>query len=456
MLYISDCGEGLNQSFGLAQTHPSMGTEMKRSNSFWTGANNVLINTGLRSKIIPYHVEGVIIGILSSRIFFFSLSPFFPILFAKDYALDVKDIGLIISIAGLASVFASLLAGPILDRLGTRRVMIFGIVCYVGSSVCAMIGGVWTLMASVALLNTGKLISDTAIKAHLSELNLDPHQYEESLQYRYLADNLGALFGPLVFSLAGQGNLALVSLAAILAFFGYWRLYSISSRSVVVVERPQARRVGLLTSIVTSLAVVMRDGKFLLCAGYGAIIIFALTQMTTTLSQYFVITRPQEAVFLTSLVVMTNALAVVFLHPVYLKFRHGMSLNLQIYVGNVALLISQAILAALMFDAVPVVLLLLLAVVIFAVADLLLMPLYTYFINEIAPAHRRGSYFAMSSLYVLGSAVGPFAGAALLDAGGIGAVFLATAALTLLGAFFQILLLRELSKTDASTNTPPA
>lgn len=371
----------------------------------------------------------VILATFAGRFALFMIWPFLAVLLHRQFGLNAFEVGLFLTSATGAGVLFGFYAGYLADKVGRRRIILFGL----GLSVVGLL--ILGFADSLGLIFVGTLVQACARpmiedpgRALMTDTVEDREVKDMALHLRYFAINVGAATGPLLGAMAGltgaQGTFFLVA-----AVYGAYLLATI----LVFRTDAPARRSAAPTDFTVRdvLGVLARDRAFLLFVLAGFLSSLAYGQTETGLVQYLELAAVPDIATLYALLIATNAITIVVFQFPLLKltarltpFRRAMTGVALFAVGFLGFAVSPieppfALMGA-MF--------------VLSIGEAILFPTLSLIIDRIAVPRMKSSYFGAYSLNVFGFALAPFAGGWLLHVAGGMALWLAMSALALVVA----------------------
>ena len=378
----------------------------------------------MRLPPFPPLVWIVILGTFMVRTSYYMVWPFLSILLYREYGLSATAIGAMLGATAAISTLVSFYGGWLSDKLGRRNILLAG--CLVSVLCYGLLG----FSHSVLWLGLGVLGSglssgliDAPGKALMADSLASAKARELALHLRYFLLNVGAGVGPLIGVMVGLGarqetfvvtavSYGLLGIAFLLGF-----------------RRECAGRPDAGLTLGAMLRVVGRDRAFMLFILANLLMMLVYAQVESPLIQYLTRAGAPEVETLVALLVATNALTIITLQfpLLHLTRRWRVSLRLQF---SILLMASAQVLFALSSPALlwPW----LVAVFLLSVGEAVLFPLFNVLIDEMAPAHLKGSYFGASALAGLGWALSPLVGGWLLQVWGGPALFAVMTAICVL------------------------
>ena len=257
---------------------------------------------------------------------------------------------------------------------------------------------VWLFFTCLVLINLALAVVDIAAKAGFCAL-LPVEQRAEVFAIKYTLSNVGYAVGPLLGVAMLELDDHLPFIASALTGLGmcmaYWRL---GDRGLQASAQEQPS-VGF-----RQVALGLARDRRLVCFTLGGVLsAVVFGQFTAYLSQYLVVTSSaSEAARLVGYLVTTNAVTVIALQ--YLIGRRiGRQQLMPWLLAGMALFIAGLLGFAMAGSIVAWCL----AMLVFTLGEIIVIPAEYMFIDLIAPEHLRGVYYGAQNLSNLGAALGP-------------------------------------------------
>ncbi|QXH57952.1 MFS transporter [Pseudomonas maumuensis] len=332
--------------------------------------------------------------------------PYLVVYLADNFQLSVGRIGLVIGGALIVASLLSLYGGHLVDTVRNHTLVIASLLVFA----LAFVGAIASRSAALfflclVLINLALALVDIAAKAAFCAL-LPVEQRAEVFAIKYTLSNIAYAVGPMlgVALIELDGHLpfvvsALIGLAMCLA---YQRL---GIRDLQLQDRPQPG--AGFAQVALGL---LRDRRLVCFTLGGVLSAVVFGQFTAYLSQYLVVTRnPAEAARLVGYLVTTNAVTVIALQYLIGKRIDRRRLMPWLMAG-----MGLFIAGLLGFSLADTALAWCLAMLVFTLGEIIVIPAEYMFIDLIAPEHLRGIYYGAQNLGNLGAALGPvLVGAAL-------------------------------------------
>lgn len=346
-------------------------------------------------------------GVLVSHLGYYIMIPFLVVILTASRGLSITGAGVVMAVMSLSYLLSSLVGGPLGDRTGRRLTMLAGLVLRtVGLAGYAWVVGFPALLGTAALVGLGGGLFLPSAKAGIAALATDENR-SAAFSIRGVAANVGTTVGPLVGAmLVPRFPAAVFWMASALHLtlgLGTWGLYPpdrprhrnprhSQGRQVFALFRNRAYVVFSLLSIAiwalyTQLTISVPLRALDIGLGTAASgVIWALSSV-----QIIVLQVPVNNLLLRRLHPLTAiALGTGFL---------GLGLGL---VALTATLVG-----------------LLVAVGVFTIGEMLVMPTADTVVSELSPPAALGAYFGVAAfVWGLGEGSGNLVGARLMDVAG--------------------------------------
>ena len=325
--------------------------------------------------------------------------PYLVIYLSGHFGLSVADIGLVIGSTLLIGSLLSLYGGFLVDRWSSYRLILIFCGVFSGGFLGAYLApGLWLFYLCLVLINLAYAVIDIAVKSGFGSL-LPVEQRSEAFSIKYTLTNIGYAVGPFLGAGVATLDISLPFLLSTGLGAGFFLVY------LVWGDRRLAN-VGTSPAPTPFLAVgklLLRDYRLICFTLGGLLSAVVFGQFTAYLSQYLVVTTtPQDTYRIISTVVATNALMVISVqYSIGRRITHR-HLNLWLAGG-----LGMFILGLGGFALSTTLMLWVLSMAIFTVGEIIVFPAEYMFIDNIAPSHLRGMYYAAQNLSNVGAALGP-------------------------------------------------
>lgn len=360
--------------------------------------------------------------------------PFITIYMTEHFHLKPESVGLILGISLAIGIVSSFYGGYLVDKFNKHHLMILSIALF-AMTFCIMpwLGNVWWMVPVLALLHAAYSVFSIAIKACFAEW-LPVSERIRGFSMNYTLVNVGWAVGPAlgVFAASYYPMLPFF-LSGMLAFFvglTLWlRLdgYGLPPNNGDTVFTEQRLNFSATFKILS------HDRRlifFTLGSTMGAVV---AGQFTGYLSQYLItVSNAQFAYQVIGSVMTVNASVVICLQ--YLLSRNMNNKNLLRWLTAGTLFFCFGLVGFALADrSIPM---WMVAMAIFTLGEVIVIPVEYLFIDFIAPPHLKGSYYGVQNLGNLGGAVNPILGGFLLSFAPPTTLFYVLVAVSLLGLGF--------------------
>nr|WP_314526341.1 MFS transporter [uncultured Pseudomonas sp.] len=325
--------------------------------------------------------------------------PYLVIYLSGYFGLSVADIGLVIGSTLIIGSLLSLYGGFLVDRWSSYRLILIFCGVFTGGFLGACLApGLWLFYLCLVLINLAYAVIDIAVKSGFGSL-LPVEQRSEAFSIKYTLTNIGYAVGPFLGAGVATLDISLPFLLSAGLGAGFFLVY------LVWGDRRLAN-VGTSPAPTPFLAVgklLLRDYRLICFTLGGLLSAVVFGQFTAYLSLYLVVTTtPQDTYRIISTVVATNALMVISLqYSIGRRITHR-HLNLWLAGG-----LGMFILGLGGFALSTTLMLWVFSMAIFTVGEIIVFPAEYMFIDNIAPSHLRGMYYAAQNLSNVGAALGP-------------------------------------------------
>jgi MFS family permease len=232
--------------------------------------------------------------------------PIAALFFVKVAGLATTQVGIGLSITGVAGLLGPVLSGPLVDRYGARRVtVVLYVVRGVGYTLFPIVRGFWAFLAAVVLTGLADRMARPALQALVATLT-DEADRVVTLAFTRAVRNIGYAVGALLVSIAlgigGKGPYVVLVLGDAATFF----VSAVLMLRVRDVRTPVARGPG------TGYAVVLRDRRFLALNACHGVLSLHLSILLIGFPLW-IDQRTNAPTAMTGVIVTVNSLMVVLL-----------------------------------------------------------------------------------------------------------------------------------------------
>lgn len=325
--------------------------------------------------------------------------PYLVIYLSGNFGLGIADIGLVIGSTLIIGSLLSLYGGFLVDRISSYRLILSccGVFSlgFLGTYGTATL---WLFYLCLVSINLAYAVIDITVKAGFGSL-LPVDQRSEVFSIKYTLTNIGYAVGPFL----GAGVAALdISLPFLLSAglgAGFFFVYFVWGDRGLATGEAQPKPAPFLA--VGKL--LLRDYRLVCFTLGGVLSAVVFGQFTAYLSQYLIVTTtPHAAYRIISTIVATNALMVISLQYSIGKRISRQHLNVWLVAG-----LSLFIVGLGGFALSTTLMIWVMSMAIFTLGEIIVFPAEYMFIDNIAPSHLRGMYYAAQNLSNVGAALGP-------------------------------------------------
>ncbi|WP_145566754.1 MFS transporter [Yersinia aleksiciae] len=354
-------------------------------------------------KGFPSRVTNLLIASLVLTIGRAVTLPFITIYLAEHFQLAPDKVGLVLGASLTLAIFASLYGGYLVDKFNKKRLILLAIMLFAATffTLPWIEHPAWIILI-LALLHSAYSVYVIAIKACFADW-LPVNERIKAFSANYTLVNVGWAVGPvlgmLVVNIGPQVPFIISGVLALLVAIVL--KFRISSADMSVSEP------GLTESPPDFRQTfrIMRSDKRLIyftLGGMFSAIVFG--QFSGYLSQYLITVADAQFAYQVIGAVMTvNAVIVITLQYLLSRRMNQQNLirwlmlgTLFFIIGLLGFMVAQ--------DSIP---LWMLAMAIFSLGEIIVIPVEYLFIDFIAPANLKGSYYGAQNLGQLGGAVNP-------------------------------------------------
>ena len=375
---------------------------------------------------------------------YYAVWPFLSVILYKKYQLSAAEIGLILTSTTLISTLIGVYIGNLSDRFGRNTIMVsavaMGVLAY---ALLAVADNLWVFVATIFFATLPKSLWDSPSKAAVADSLDDEKTRELALQSNYFVTNVGAAVGPLLGVWAGFTGQQSSFMFTSIAYFGV-----LIAMIMVIRKSKSSERKQQLSehNFAQTLRILATDHMFLVLTLANIIISFVYGHLDSSLIQYLTRADAPELIELVASMVVLNAVTIVILQFPLLKLMENLAVNTRIQIGIGLLAVSQLMYA---YNPIDFYAGWLIATFVLSVGEAIMFPNTNVQIDQMAPAHLRGSYFGAASLYAVGFGLSPLIGGLILDSLSGQALFIITFVLSVITAGLYFVS-KRLSRPDFS------
>lgn len=327
--------------------------------------------------------------------------PYTVIFLARVFALNVQTIGLLLGSALIVGIIASLFAGQLIDRFGSRRVLFLMVGIFSVGHIFIGIGGPlpWIYFLLVAV-NAAYSATSVATRTALGDFAVDKAKREKLFSIRYTLINVGFGIGPFIGgALAGISPHSMFLWAGLAAAISSLFLFGRNQSEMAPSPRnDKSEKISPWRYMGETLA----DRRVIYFTLAGLFCSLAMRQFPSYLSQYLLKINAENIYQIINYVSSTNALTVILFQ--YIITRRLVSFPIYARLAAGVLCLSGGIMGFMLAGQMEV---WIVAMFIFSVGEIIISTGEFAAIDRIAPDHLRGSYYAVQNLSTIGGGITP-------------------------------------------------
>lgn len=335
--------------------------------------------------------------------------PFFTLYISRRFGAGMTQIGLIFGLFFAASLIGGTIGGALVDRIGRKGILIFGLVASALSSLWMGLAPSFPVFVAAAIVAGTMAETGTSARPAMVADLLPPEKRAQGFGLLRVAANLALTVGPALggllatqsylFLFVGDAVSSLITAAIVLVALR-------ETRPAVPEGAPQETMARAFVGYFD----VLRHRAFVWFLAASALMTVVYMQMYTTLSIYLRGSHDVTERGYGILLSLNAALVVLFQFPITRRIsRHS----------PVMIIAAGAALYAVGFGLYGITgtyLLFLGAIVIVTLGEMLVMPVGGAIVAQLAPAEMRGRYMAVFNFgWVIAAAAGPFLAGLVMD-----------------------------------------
>jgi MFS family permease len=337
------------------------------------------------------------------------LFPFFALYITKKFNVGMTEVGILFGLFSMSSLIGSFLGGALTDRVGRRRMLIFGLLASSFSTL--LMGFIDSLQLFYVLALISGIFTDVAGPAHQAMVaDLVPEQKRaEGFGIMRVAFNLAVVIGPAIGGLMAARSYQLLFVAdAVISTITAGIVFFFLRET-----KPQTRSDAKPETVGTTFkgyGRVLRDSTFMLFVFMCILMGLVYMNMNTTLGVYLrdVYAVPESGY---GALLSINALMVVLLQfPISRRLTDRPPLLMMAF-GTALYAVGFA-----MYGVVSNSVMFILAMVVITVGEMIVSPVAQSLTARFAPEDMRGRYMAIFGIsWSIPFMIGPLLAGLILD-----------------------------------------
>ncbi|CRY70880.1 MFS transporter [Yersinia pseudotuberculosis] len=329
--------------------------------------------------------------------------PFITIYLVEHFQLAPDNVGLLLGASLALGIFTSLYGGYLVDKFNKKRLILLTIILFSATFFALpwIEHPAWVILI-LALLHSAYSVYVIAVKACFADW-LPVNERIKAFSANYTLVNVGWAIGPVMGVLVvGFGpQLPFIISGALALLVAIVLKFRINDADMLATERMSSESVPDLRQTFN----ILRHDKRLIYFTLGSLLgAMVFAQFSGYLSQYLITVFDAKFAYQVIGAVMTvNATIVIALQYLLSRRMNQQNLMRWLMIGTLFFIIS---LLGFMVaqDSIP---LWMLAMAIFSLGEIIVIPAEYLFIDFIAPANLKGSYYGVQNLGQLGGAINP-------------------------------------------------
>jgi MFS family permease len=368
----------------------------------------------------------LLIGTIFARGASFMALPFLALYLSNTHGIHPVWIGLTIGLSPLTGTIGGFIGGYFSDRYGRKKIMLWTILVwglvYFGFSQASHIG---VFMALNALNGLCRSFFEPASQAMMADLT-SPQKRKRVFSLRYTAINIGASLGPLLGVYIAQFSTSLPFLLTGLMYLLYGGTLLLMLNRYSISLMTPVRHLPLMDTLM----VTWKDKTLLVFIIGGILINVGYSQIDSNLPQYIQQSFSDGVALFAKLVALNAILVIILQVPLSLLSERWPVLRVMI-LGSVFFAVGFV-----SFGFATTAIGMMIAMAIVTIGEIFIFPSTSVFIDQIAPEDRKGTYFGAGQFRSIGSFSGPILGGWLLQDYGGNFLFSVIAVIILFSIFF--------------------
>lgn len=370
---------------------------------------------------------------------YFMAWPLLTILMVKNYGMNHLAVGAVFTTALLINAFIALFSSILIRLVGSRNSIFYGLALQSFGFITIGFGNdpMWVIIG-LLVISTGRGAFESPMKTYLSDNILDKGMLFRTFQLTYLFVNAGAACGPLFSMTIGLKNINSIFLLASVVFLAM-AIFVIMFFKDIKSPHPENK-------VAREYKQAVKNKIFLCLLASEIVLAYVFIHYDTTFYQYITMLSSKNPAEIISITVIINSVVVIIAQAAFVSLLSSISKTIRVYVGSACFIISGSIIGF----AVPLAgenfnVLFYCAVVFVGIGEAVLFPLSAILVDRIAPDGTKGTYYALTNLYLLGFAAGPIVGGWALTQGVMTIFWLSDAFFVLLAAVLLLVAIRHTS-----------
>ncbi|WP_323703840.1 MFS transporter [Mammaliicoccus sp. Dog046] len=358
---------------------------------------------------LPSIIYTLFIATFLERFSTFLIIPFLSIYLSKQFQYSGFEIGVIVSMFAVSSLFMSFIAAPFVDKINKKIIIYTGLLLVTLSFVTFPFINTFQGFILFTIVNSvGNSFLSPTYKAMIAIFS-DQSNKHIVFNIRYYIINISAVLGPLLSTQIQQFGIHFICNIIVSAYVLNTIIFTFTfiknnHNFQISVKQKQS-------TIKDTLMIAMKNKAFLLLMIGLILFVFGYNVMSGVLPQYFALDHTQvEASKRFALLLSINGVTVLTCQYFIFKFSRWTSIRTSIIVGGVLMpigLFFMGVMDHLLYQG--------MAMVLFTLGEMLVFTMVDIQIDELSEENYKGSYYSLAGLQKLGGLLAPLLGGLLLD-----------------------------------------
>ena len=375
---------------------------------------------GKRKGYFPLDINVMLLGTFLTRIGYFMVWPYLSLVLYHEVRMTPAQIGVFFFSSAFLATSIGVWVAHRSDYYGRKYCLILGLIISMASFVilpwCSVFYGYFSCVLGITL---GRSIIESSSKSFIGDRLVNAKERESCQYYRYLIANVGVAVGPFIGAYFGVANRFVTFEVTALVYF----LYMILAATFIVnvssgeLDNNARRKINFFTASSTIFEDV-RFSVFIICI---ILLMIIYTTFDTSLIQYLNVSEINNLKETIALLIMTNALVVIFCQLPLFYILSRFEPSTRIVLGITLVTTSQL----LFFIAdLHYVVYLMLATIVLSIGEIIVMPTINVEIDRLTPYGLRGLAFGFANFSNFGVSLSPLIGGLILQYFGGGTMFI--------------------------------
>lgn len=358
---------------------------------------------------LPNIIYTLLIATFLERFSFFLIIPFLSIYLSKNFHFSGFQIGIIISMFAITSLFMSFFAAPFIDKINKSMIIYIGLfLATLSFAVFPLINHFPGFILFSIINSIGNSLLSPTYKTMIAKIVDQTHKHLV-FNIRYFIINISAVLAPLLSTQIQHLGVGVICNIIVIAYFINTAIFTYA----FLKERNNFKTSTMTqkSTFIVLILIALKNRAFLLLIIGQILFVFGYNVMTSILPQFFAIDNSQvEASKLFALLLSVNGITVLTCQYFVFKFSQITSIKTAIIAGSTLMpigLFFMGTLSNFVFQAT--------AMILFTLGEMLVFTMIDIRIDEISEKDYKGSYYSLAGLQKIGALLAPLIGGVLLD-----------------------------------------